>query len=250
MIATLHAWCGGGAALGLGLPLAALLAGLVGGVTHCMPMCGPFVLGQVADRLACMPALCMRERNRAGAALLLPYHAGRLTTYALLGGGAGAVGAALAYDPVLRIVPSVLLLAAAGVFAACALVPATASIGSAGRAGQAVARLAARAGQVGAGRLGGGGTLQREYATGLALGLLPCGLLYGTLGLAAAAPGPAGGMLVMLVFGLGTVPALVLAAWIGQSVARRWQPVLTVARRPVLLADAAILAVIATARLV
>ena len=245
MIATLHALCGGSAALGVGLPLAALLAGLVGGATHCMPMCGPFVLGQVADRLACMPALCMREGGRARAALLMPYHAGRLTTYALLGAGAGMIGTALGYDPVLRVVPSLLLFAAAALFALRALVPGAVPVRATGRVGRAVARLAGLAR-----RLDGAGRQGREFATGLALGLLPCGLLYGTLGLAAAASGPGQGLLVMLVFGLGTVPALTLTGWIGQSVAIRWNPVLAVARRPVLLADAALLAIIAAARLV
>lgn len=221
-----------------------MLAGLVGGLTHCVPMCGPFVLGQVADRLACTPALCLRERSRAGAAMLLPYHAGRLTTYATFGAGAGAIGAALAGDPVLRLVPSLLLIVAACLFAVRAVLPGGASTRSVGRAGRAVARLAGWVGRMAATR-----PLRRELAIGLALGFLPCGLLYGTLGLAAAAPGPASGALVMLLFGLGTVPALMMTAWLGQSVARRWQPVLTLARRPVLLADAVLLAVIAAARL-
>ncbi|MFN8928129.1 MAG: sulfite exporter TauE/SafE family protein, partial [Rhodospirillales bacterium] len=38
-------------AVSLGLPLTLLLAGLVGGATHCAGMCGPFVLAQVGARL-------------------------------------------------------------------------------------------------------------------------------------------------------------------------------------------------------
>ncbi|MFQ5845606.1 MAG: sulfite exporter TauE/SafE family protein [Planctomycetota bacterium] len=43
---------------------ALLLAGLVGGVTHCAGMCGPFVLAQVSMGLERVPASEMRELSR------------------------------------------------------------------------------------------------------------------------------------------------------------------------------------------
>ena len=80
----LGALCGGpeGAASVLGL----FLAGLAGSPLHCAPMCGPFVLARAAGRLANVPAgrLCERQRLLSGA--LLPYHLGRIGTYAALGG--------------------------------------------------------------------------------------------------------------------------------------------------------------------
>ena len=70
---------------GLGLPLGLLVAGLTGSVFHCAPMCGPFVLGQVSDRLAGIPAVRLCEMSRLRAGVLWPYHVGRLLTYAGLG---------------------------------------------------------------------------------------------------------------------------------------------------------------------
>ena len=96
-----------------GLIAGLFLAGAAGSPLHCGPMCGGFVLGQVADRLAAMPAGAMCERHRVGAALLLPYHAGRILTYTALGAAAGFGGAALAEVPYLA---AGLLLLAAGLF--------------------------------------------------------------------------------------------------------------------------------------
>ena len=45
-----------GDAGGLALLAAMLLAGLVGGGTHCIGMCGPFVLAQTTARLESVPA--------------------------------------------------------------------------------------------------------------------------------------------------------------------------------------------------
>jgi uncharacterized protein len=45
------------------------LAGLLGSGTHCVGMCGPFVLAQTVARLEARPAAGMRELHRLGAAL-------------------------------------------------------------------------------------------------------------------------------------------------------------------------------------
>jgi sulfite exporter TauE/SafE len=51
----------------------------------------------------------------------------------------------------------------------------------------------------------------RRLIGGLAWGLLPCGMVYGALLFALFAGTIAGGALVMLGFGLGTLPALIAA---------------------------------------
>lgn len=53
----------------------------------------------------------------------------------------------------------------------------------------------------------------RALPLGALLGLLPCGLIYAMLGKAASSGSPTDGALVMLAFGLGTVPALLLVAF-------------------------------------
>ncbi len=189
---------------GLVLVPALLLAGLAGSAVHCTAMCGPFVLGQAADRMARLPAGRMCEGARLRSGLLLPYHAGRLATYTALGIAVGALGA-------LRLpaaVPATLLALAGSLFLLLAL----------GRARPALVPALAGGGIAGllspAGRLGG-------LPLGLALGFLPCGLVYAALA-AAAASGPLMGGAAMLAFGLGTVPALIAVAVLGHAAARRW----------------------------
>jgi uncharacterized protein len=53
----------------------------------------------------------------------------------------------------------------------------------------------------------------RALPLGALLGFLPCGLIYAMLGKAASSGSAASGALVMLSFGMGTVPALLLVAF-------------------------------------
>ena len=223
-----------------GLMLGLFLAGAAGSAMHCVPMCGGFVLGQVADRMACLPAARLCEWQRIGRGALLPYHVGRLTTYAGLGALSGLGGAALGRLPWFGFASAALLLLGAGLFLAHALrrlFPAAARIlpgldrAPAGWT-RAIARLARRA--------GGGG-----YLLGIALGFLPCGFLYAALATAAAGFSPLLGALGMLVFGLGTVPALVAVGIAGQAAGQRWQRGVAAASPAVMLLNAALLTVLA-----
>lgn len=108
----LGAFCGA-IPLEPGLLVGLFLAGLAGGPLHCGPMCGGFVLGQVADRMADLPERQLCEWRRIGSAALLPYHAGRITTYAALGGLAGFGGSLAGRLP---LASAALLMLAAGLF--------------------------------------------------------------------------------------------------------------------------------------
>jgi sulfite exporter TauE/SafE len=159
-------------------------AGAAGSPLHCVPMCGGFVLGQVADRLARLPATHLCEWRRVSGAALVPYHLGRLTTYAILGALAGLSGGVLAQLPWLGGLSGTLLLGAAVLFL-----------------GQALRRLAPTlvrwVPSSGGRRRRAPGTLLR--AVHRVDRTRPAGgyLLGGALGMAA--------------FGLGTAPALVVA---------------------------------------
>lgn len=59
--------------------------GFVGGFSHCIGMCGPFVISQVNSRLSNVEIEKYGNFTRLKNLALLPYHLGRICTYAILG---------------------------------------------------------------------------------------------------------------------------------------------------------------------
>lgn len=185
-----------------------LLASLLGSV-HCAAMCGAF---------ACFAA----GAARGPVARHLPYHLGRLASYLLLGGIAGAVGTGL--DRVGRlagiadaaVIAMALLLVGWGVHAMVT------GLGAGGRVIRVPAWWQRRVGVLLA-RLEAGGPALRGGVTGLLTGLLPCGWLWAFVTVAAGTADPLRGALVMAVFWLGSVPALVVVAAGLARLTGRWQ---------------------------
>jgi sulfite exporter TauE/SafE len=234
--------CTSAASQGATLPAILFTAGLTGSVVHCATMCGPLVLGQVGDRLARMPAARLCETNRLGAAALLPYHLGRITTYSVLGAIAALLGGAVAELPWLGWLRAGLLLVGAMYFLIAALTRFGILKGARGgpganRLGRFVRQLAGRARALGG------------FPLGLALGLIPCGLVYAALAVAAATGRPLMGALAMAVFGLGTVPSLIAVGLAGYAAGNRMKSATAAITPFVLVANAALLGSLALATL-
>ncbi len=189
---------------------ALFLVGLLGG-THCVGMCGGIV-----------GALSMGGGARWR--LHLAYNGGRILSYALAGALAGALGAAslgLAGQTTARLVLYVfanLMLIALGLY----LLGITGVLAVTEKAGQQLWRriqpltrrfLPAR-------------TVAQAFPLGLLWGWLPCGLVYSALANALSAGSAWRGAGLMLAFGLGTLPNLLLAgivlARFNQFVKKAW----------------------------
>ena len=158
----------------------ALLAS-VGGAPHCAGMCGGF-------------AAAVSERPQWTAA----WHAGRITTYVALGVTAGAIGQQIPASPgvAAALSAAMLLLFALGLAGWLPpLHPPAALVRVAGRLFSARARAG----------------IPGTFAFGAVNGLLPCGLTHAALAVPIASGDPRWGGAWMLLFGLGTVPALLIA---------------------------------------
>lgn len=178
------------------LPLALAVGGFASGL-HCAGMCGGISAGFTLVR---KEEVLKRQ---------LAFNAGRITSYAVAGAIAGALGSAGAYAAGALPAQTLTLLFASG-FALLA------GIHLAGY-GFPLARLERlglpiwRRVQPFAARFLPARTLPQAYAAGLAWGWLPCGLVYGALAAAVFAGGALEGAIAMVGFGLGTLPWLLAA---------------------------------------
>lgn len=179
--------------------VAAVTLGLLGGV-HCAAMCGGLAS---AIALGIPSGATAVARARVLASLSL----GRILGYAVAGAVAGTLGLAVA--GVLGATGAAELRGLAG----AALIGLALVVAGVVRPAAAFERLGARVWR----RLqpmavalrqdlGGGNAL----ALGFLWGWLPCGLVYSALGWAATTGTPASAALVMIGFGLGTLPAVLL----------------------------------------
>lgn len=175
--------------------VSALLLGL-SGAGHCLGMCGG-----IAGAL---------QLGGGGPGLSLAYHAGRIASYAALGGLLGLAAGSIdtqAWTASLRYLAGFLLIGmglyVGGWWRGMQVLE---------RAGQWIWRPVQRLGS----HLLPANTWPRALLLGLCWGLLPCGLIYSSLALSATAGSAAGAAVMMLLFGIGTLPAM-LAVSLGAT---------------------------------
>ncbi len=218
------------------------LTGLVGSLTHCSGMCGPFVLAQVAARMEAIPLERMTEMRRLAGAALLPYHLGRATTYGVLGALAASFAGILGGAAPFRLLGGGLLIVAALLLLGMAVPSIRGLVGGKGGGGES--RWASGIGcwvrPLFASPFG-----WRGWGLGMALGFIPCGLLYAALAAAAAGGNAIAGAAGMLAFAAGTVPMLVGIGAVGHAALGRWRQQLLLLTPVLLILNAAVLVVMA-----
>lgn len=183
-----------------------LVTGFTVGFGHCIGMCGPIVV-----------SLSLNLKGRSVVLPHLLYNIGRVATYTILGGIMGATGSftlvAVHIEGIQKgamIVAGLMIIAMGLVMSG--LLPLSRIFGDDCNPDGFVSR--------GFGRLSRIKSTAAYFPIGLLLGLLPCGPVYTALLAAAGAgiesAGPleaiARGMTLMLLFGIGTIPALFLVA--------------------------------------
>ena len=168
-----------------------LTLGLLGGFGHCV--------APEAGRAAAFRAQ-------------LWYTLGRVLTYVLLGALAGALGGVFELAGALLGVQRAASIVAGGALVLWALVALSDLVPGLDTGGRLFGRVAGAL----KGRVPG-----HPFATGLFLGLLPCGLLYSAVLAAVARGGALDGALALALFGLGTAPALLGLSLADELLARR-----------------------------
>ncbi|APR76672.1 Hypothetical protein A7982_02019 [Minicystis rosea] len=184
----------------------AFLMGLFGGV-HCVLMCG----GIVGALVARAPEASWRGRTLE----LLASNLGRVITYSMLGAFAGGVGAvSVAALPFAKAqlalrFGAALLMVGAGLHLAGVL-RASPGLQGSGVIFRALGPLWRRLVQA--------RSLAAAVALGALWGFLPCGMVYAALALSLTSGSALAGGLTLLAFGVGTMPALLLAGGLAESI--------------------------------
>lgn len=188
--------------------ITAFLLGLLGSLGHCVGMCSAVVI--LLDR---QPSFRTASSGQNKSAWILA-HAGRITTYTVLGLIAGALGQTFfsfkIHQAILSILFSIFAFYFALAFAGIAPSPELLFSGLIQRWGVAMR------GQRSA-------SLTTSYLVGILWGLLPCGLVLTALLTAISSPNILQGGLTMLLFGVATLPSLFAVRWLTQyMIARTW----------------------------
>jgi hypothetical protein len=190
----------------------AFVVGLLGGV-HCVGMCG----GIVAALTFGLPTE-RRERLATMLPFLLAYNAGRIASYTLAGALMGGAGLLLARLAPVQAAQGMLLVVAGLFMVAMGLYIAGwwTGLGRLERVGGLLWRRLEPFGR----RLLPVRRPAQALALGALWGWLPCGLVYSALVWAVSSGGAAQGAALMLAFGLGTLPNLLLMGAAAGTVAR------------------------------
>jgi len=187
----------------------ALLLGL-GGSLHCVGMCGPLMLRIGAGQ---------------GATGAWAYQGGRVLTYGYLGAAVGLLGAGAQSLLAGARLQQMLSVTAGVLMIALTVLTLTGRHLNTGNLGGLRPWVQRQLGRLMSGRP----TPLRSLGMGMLNGLLPCGLVYAALAGALGAGSPAGGVLYMLLFGLGTTPALLALMTFGTKLGGpRYRPALRV----------------------
>jgi len=172
-----------------GLTFAGAFALGLGGAGHCLGMCGGI-------------AAALNLGGRRSLTVSLSYHGGRIASYALLGGllgfAAGSVDLA-AWTVALRYLAGLLLIGM-GLYMADWWRGMVLLERAGAHLWQPVQRFSSRLLPV--------RRWHQGFALGLCWGLMPCGLIYSALAWAATTRDPVHSATLMLLFGLGTLPAM------------------------------------------
>ncbi len=175
------------------------LAGLAAGFTHCLLMCGPIVAASAINSCAAGCCGCAHASGGTGAHLplntahsQLSYHFGRLVTYGAFGFLVTLLARQLSGFVFWPWVSAALLCMAGIMFLN----------GSLGRNGRVT---------------------PLNFAHGVLLGFMPCGMLYAALMMAATLPTPLDGLIAMILFTMGTMPALLMAGLGAHLIGQKWR---------------------------
>lgn len=189
--------------------------GFFGGFSHCMGMCGPFVLTQVSNNLSRTKINDFQGLKKLAKIALIPYHLGRITTYSLIGFLCAGLRINLDKNFGIEILSALLMLVACGVFINFFITQNSLKIHKIfhffpkkllKKFNFFSPLLKILTKKINFLLIDSSGI--KGYLLGLILGFIPCGMLYGAFALASSLSNPFLAFFGMFLFGIATFFAL------------------------------------------
>jgi sulfite exporter TauE/SafE len=189
--------------------------GFFGGFSHCLGMCGPFVLTQVSNNLSRTKIADFQGFKKLSKIALIPYHLGRITTYSIIGFVCALLRINLDKNFGIEILSALLMLVACGVFVGFFITQNSLKIHkifqffpkkSFKKFNLFSPLLKILTKKINFLLINSSGL--KGYLLGLILGFIPCGMLYGAFALASSLSNPFLAFFGMILFGIATFFAL------------------------------------------
>jgi len=193
--------------------------GFFGGFSHCLGMCGPFVLTQVSNNLSRTKINDFQGLKKLSKIALIPYHLGRITTYSLIGFACALLRINLDKNFAIEILSALLMLVACGVFISFFItqnslkIPKIFKFNFKFLSKKYLQKInffsplfKTLSKKINFLLINSSGL--KGYLLGLILGFIPCGMLYGAFALASSLSTPFLAFLGMFLFGIATFFAL------------------------------------------
>lgn len=180
------------------------LAGLVGSISHCAIMCGPFIISQTG------------ETTKLRDVALIPYHLGRMTTYVFMAILVySLLSLVFVYSDIKAIIAAPMLFLAGVIFIVSAFPKLSVVFPWVAQINMSVP---SRFISPFLGRLMKAPNAIRKYGLGLLLGFMPCGMVVAALIASASASSLPMAIAAMAAFSFGTMPALIVIGIGGQRI--------------------------------
>jgi sulfite exporter TauE/SafE len=221
--------------------------GIFGGFTHCIGMCGPFVLTQVSNRLNDIKINDISHFKRISGIALLPYHLGRITTYSFIGAISSLFSTSLKNILGFKFLSAAMLIIAALIFIKITLPNLKIEL-------PIKINLVKKLDLIVFFKKFFGETIKslflkpynfRGYLLGILLGFIPCGLLYAAVIAASTIDNFLIAAFAMFCFGVATIPGLFITAAGGYLFFQKYRSNLNILTKVILLINSATLFIIA-----
>ena len=203
----------------IGLIFTLFITGLVASFTHCIGMCGPIAISQMSIKLMQLPNKKISQYERFKTALIFPYYIGKATSYNILLCIAFFIADSIKESFTAKLISGFFLLLAT-VFFIYTAINHSASLPKI----KFLSSFFNKYTNFITNNLTYSDNIFKSYIIGIALGFIPCGIVYAAIALILSSTDLLiVAMLSITAFGIATFPGLFVISLLGNSILTKFK---------------------------